>query len=272
MFQESEVKNKSPPLGSGKKVSIESSFGNSDQSAASLQTGQNNIKLKEFTKILEQNRNLKELVSAPKESAQLTPDNKPDQNNSPIVFVVEDDDLIPPTPSPGGLQSFINCIGHKSSLSTNISQTLGSNLKDVLLAERSEHGFLEPVLSEETCSLSTLTTSRKKYKLSRKPSRPKFLSSPLKKHDIFGSKPLLRNKPQLKQYTEQLDQRESSCVDSSSKFCVLTSRMKRSPAKGSSPVKKRLQIGVSSSMKVLQLPTLSFNALLRPVKEFCLLT
>ena len=271
MFQESEVKNKSPPLGSGKKVSIESSFGNSDQSATSLQTGQNNIKLKEFTKVLEQNRNLKELVSAPKESAQLTPDNKPDQNNSPIVFVV-DDDLIPPTPSPGGLQSFINCIGHKSSLSTNISQTLGSNLKDVLLAERSENGFLEPVLSEETCSLSTLTTSRKKYKLSRKPSRPKFLSSPLKKHDIFGSKPLLRNKPQLKQYTEQLDQRESSCVDSSSKFCVLTSRMKRSPAKGSSPVKKRLQIGVSSSMKVLQLPTLSFNALLRPVKEFCLLT
>lgn len=99
----------------------------------------------------------------------------------------------------------------------------------------------------------TLATSRKTYKLSRKPKPPKFVSSPLKKHDISGSveKSPHNNKRLLQKEAEQLDRKESTAFIAPSKCAVLRSRLKRSAIKGSSPLKKRLQTEAPSPAKVL---------------------
>lgn len=93
-------------------------------------------------------------------------------------------------------------------------------------------------------SSPTLTTSRKKYKISRKPKPPKLLASPLKKLENCHTKSLLRNKLPLKKVVEQPNQEESSCDNTPSKCGVLRSRMKRPPTKGASPLQKRLQTEV----------------------------
>ena len=101
---------------------------------------------------------------------------------------------------------------------------------------------------------STLTTSRKKYKLSRKPKPPKFVSSPLKKHAFCGSiaKSPHSNKKQLQEESMQpINPKESTTVIAPSHCVVLRSRMKRSATKGSSPLQKRLQTELPLSVKVL---------------------
>lgn len=99
----------------------------------------------------------------------------------------------------------------------------------------------------------TLATSRKTYKLSRKPKPPKFVSSPLKKHDISGSveKSPHNNKRLLQKEAEKLDQKELTAFIAPSKCVVLRSRLKRSAIKGSSPLKKRLQTEAPLPAKVL---------------------
>ena len=101
---------------------------------------------------------------------------------------------------------------------------------------------------------STLTTSRKKYKLSRKPKLPKFVSSPLKKHDICRSvakSPHNTKQSWFQEEAEQPNQKESTTVIAPSKCVVLRSRMKRPATKGSSPLQKRLQTDLPLSVKVL---------------------
>ena len=100
-------------------------------------------------------------------------------------------------------------------------------------------------------SSPTLTTSRKKYKISRKPKPPKLLASPLKKLENCQTKSLLRNKLPSKKVVEQPNQEESSCGNTPSKCGVLRSQMKRPPTKGASPLQKRLQTGVVLYPKVI---------------------
>ena len=102
----------------------------------------------------------------------------------------------------------------------------------------------------EECS-PTLTTSRKKYKISRKPKPPKLLASPLKKLENCQTKALLRNKLPSKKVIEQPNQEESSCDNTASKCGVLRCRMKRPPTKGASPLQKRLQTEVVLYPKVI---------------------
>lgn len=97
-----------------------------------------------------------------------------------------------------------------------------------------------------------LTTSRKKYKISRKTKPSKLLASPLKKLDNnCQTKSFLRKKLPLKKVVEQSNQRESSCDNTLSKCDALRSRMKRPPTKGASPLQKRLQTEVVLYPKVI---------------------
>lgn len=269
-------------------------------------------------------------------------------NKNNAVVIVEDDDLIPPTPSPAGQHNFINCRGQGSASSTNIqqlpsssdvSQADGSNdistvsvslCKTTGIATKSHdvngnkvllqdlqdkrtinkfHDHLSPANSEQTpnkkdvvktnrikstCNLgatsnnkesdliasscnsvetpSTLTTSRKKYKLSRKPKLPKFVSSPLKKHDICGSvtKSAHNTKQWFQEEAEQPNQKESTTVIAPSKCVVLRSRIKRPATKGSSPLQKRLQTDLPLSVKVLCMLPCMLAQFKYPTLYFCI--
>lgn len=318
-----------------------------DKPHISLQSAQNITELKEFTKILEQNSKFKKPVLTHKNTL-LTSTNKSeppcrkctsttndqrssivnDLSNSPIVLDEDEDDLIPPTPSPARQQSFVTCVDHRSSLSTKLPQTRSAF--DVLMADTShnsstvagklketnslatdtpsiisaneqssinlqacndktatEEQHLSKISSQDTenqkvettensflnksgannnnyCykdlnissynfeeSSPTLTTSRKKYKISRKPKPPKLLASPLKKLENCQTKSLLRNKLPSKKVVEQPNQEESSCDNTPSKCGVLRSQMKRPPTKGASPLQKRLQTEVVLYPKVI---------------------
>lgn len=116
----------------------------------------------------------------------------------------------------------------------------------------------ESVVTASSCNSvetsSTVATSRKKYKLSRKPKLPKVVSSPLKKHDICGTiAKTSQNSKQLQKEAELPGQEESTSVIAPSKCVVLRSKMKRSATKGSSPLQKRLQTDLPLSAKVLYL-------------------
>ena len=250
--------------------------------------------------------------------------------NKSNIVIVEDDDLIPPTPSPARQHSFINCQGQRSALSKNIhlqnspdflrdeadnsegfsgtlkssSEISGTKAKGHDFSKISLHdewtvtkvhdhlssGNAEPnlnktvqfttnsiALSKNACNStteglhnnseqsdlnappcnsvdtpSTLITSRKTYKLSRKGKPPKVVSSPVKKHHIYGSgikSP--HNQKKLHKKTEMPDQKASTPVIAPSKCVVLKSRMKRAATKGSSPLQKRLQTELPSSVKVM---------------------
>lgn len=183
-------------------------------------------------------------------------------NNNNEVIVLEDDDLIPPTPSPAGQHSFINCRSQRSASSA--SEITAAKVHDHLSATNyynSEQGekdgkesFVPDVLSTSYNSLetqsTTCTTSRKKYKFSRKGKPLKVISSPLKGRNICGSTAKSPKNPKhVVKGTEEPDQKDSTPVIAPSK-CVLRSRMKRSAAKGSSPLQKRLQTELPLPAKV----------------------
>ena len=311
-----------------------------------MQTNRNITDLKDFTKTL--NVKVKKTSPAKKEKAKVSPRSKSESyrnsstptntrydslvtsNKSNTVINLEDDDLIPPTPSPAGHHSFINCQAQWSSSSTKIQQWQSSpcfpqagvskdlTKRSLSLSEKtgvaamsknmnrnktsqdkkavtkvhecsstgnSENTFYEKkntimdsiTLDKNSCHLaitssnkeesvvtasscnsvetsSTLATSRKKYKLSRKPKLPKVVSSPLKKHDICGSiAKTSQNSKQLQKEAELPGQEESTSVIAPSKCVVLRSRMKRPATKGSSPLQKRLQTDLPLSAKVLYL-------------------
>lgn len=105
---------------------------------ASLQNNRNFTEPKDFTKTLDQNNKFKKTSLAQKAKASLTPEWKnkspayrkcstPKSEQDNMVVVVEDDDLIPPTPSPAGQHSFINCQGQKLHLSINFQHSQSSS-------------------------------------------------------------------------------------------------------------------------------------------------
>ena len=203
-------------------------------------------------------------------------------NSNEAIVVEDDDDLIPPTPSPVGQHSFISCHTQSSPFLANertvskvhnhlsaanyykaeqgkretgkIKSTVlsGSNLteadddKELLVSD-------SPLCKSSETQSTTHTTSRKKYKLSRKGIKPpKVLSSPLKGCNISAS---VRKSPETQKYitkgTETVDQKESTPIIAPSKCVVLRSRMKRSAAKGSSPLHKKLQTELPLPVKVI---------------------
>lgn len=198
--------------------------------------------------------------------------------NSNEITVIEDDDLIPPTPSPAGQHSFINCRSQRSGTSAskitdvkvhnhlsassyyNSEQRKKEEIKMdcTVTADNNKESFESDLLSPSNNSLetqsTTCTTSRKKYKLSRKGKPPKVLSSPLKGRNVHGS---IGKSPKQQKHatkgTQEADQKESTPVIAPSKCVVLRSRMKRSATKGSSPLQKRLQTELPLPDKVLNM-------------------
>lgn len=197
--------------------------------------------------------------------------------NSNDLTVVEDDDLIPPTPSPAGQHSFINCRPQRSGSSAskiadvkvnnhlsatdyyNSEQRKKEEVKmDCAVTGNNKESFVSDSLLPSNNSLetrsTTCTTSRKKYKLSRKGKLPKVLSSPLKGRTVHVSKGQSPKKQKhAAKGTEVADQKESTPVIAPSKCVVLRSRMKRSATKGSSPLQKRLQTELPLPDKVLDM-------------------
>ena len=194
--------------------------------------------------------------------------------------VVEDDDLIPPTPSPTGLHSVVNCQAQLRSSSSNkrtvakiYNQLSATNyynsehreteevemdctalqISDPAMADTDKESFVSDLVSPSCNSLATqsttCSTSRKKYKLSRK---RRVLSSPLKsKHMFISAAGSPKNTMHAVKGTQMADQKGTTPVIAPSKCVVLRSRMKRSAVKGSSPSKKRLQTEMSLPNKVL---------------------
>jgi len=194
--------------------------------------------------------------------------------------VIEDDDLIPPTPSPTGQHSVINCHVQLRSSSANktkvvkiYNQLSATNyynseqretediemdctalqISDPAMADTDNVSFVSDVVSPSCNSLetqsTTCSTSRKKYKLSRK---RRVLSSPLKsKHMFISAAGSPKNTKHAVKGTQVADQKGTTPVIAPSKCVVLRSRMKRSAVKGSSPSQKRLQTEMSLPTKVL---------------------
>lgn len=202
-------------------------------------------------------------------------------NNNDIT-VIEDDDLIPPTPSPAGQHSFINCRAQLCSSSANKTTTAkicnqlsatnyyNSEQRETeevkmdrttlqgcnpAVTDTDKESFVSDLVSPSCNSLTqstTCSTSRKKYKLSRKGKLPKVLSSPLKvKHMCGSAAKSPKHEKHVPKGTQVADQKSSTPVIAPSKCVVLRSRMKRSATKGSSPLQKRLQTELPLPAKVL---------------------
>lgn len=190
------------------------------------------------------------------------------------ITVMEDDDLIPPTPSPVGQHSFMNCnaqlcpsLANKMTVVNQLSATnyctSGQREIEEVEMDSTDLQRCDPALTDVDKDLvlpscnslgtqsTTCATSRKKYKLSRKGKLPKVLSSPLKKakHVCGSTAKSPKNERNLKEI-QVTDQKVSTPVIAPSKCVVLRSRMKRSAAKGSSPLKKRLQTELPLPAKV----------------------
>ena len=201
-------------------------------------------------------------------------DGSPDSN---VITVVEDDDLIPPTPSPVGQHSVMNCpaqlcpsLANKITVANPLSaknyytsgqrgtEEVGVDSTDLQRCDRAVTDADKDLVLLSCNSLgtqpTTCSTSRKKYKLSRKGKLPKVLSSPLKnaKHTCGSTAKSPKNERNLKGI-QVTDQKGSTPVIAPSKCVVLRSRMKRSAAKGSSPLKKRLQTELPLPAKVSML-------------------
>lgn len=194
--------------------------------------------------------------------------------------VIEDDDLIPPTPSPSGQHSVMNCHAQLHSSSANkttvakiYNQLPATNyynseqreteeiemdctalkISDPAMADTDKESFVSDLVSPSCNSLETqsmtCSPSRKKYKLSRK---RRVLSSPLKsKHMFMSGAGSPKNTKHAVKGTQVADQKGTTPVIAPSKCFVLRSRMKRSAVKGSSPSQKRLQTEMSLPTKVL---------------------
>lgn len=205
-------------------------------------------------------------------------------NSNEAIVVEDDDDLIPPTPSPVGQHSLISCHTQSTPLLANestvskvhnhlsaanyykaeqgkretgkIKSTVSSG-SNLIEADDDKESLVpdspSPLCKSSETQSTTHTTSRKKYKLSRKGIKPpKVLSSPLKGCNISAS---VSKSPKTQKYitkgTETVDQKESTPTIAPSKCVVLRSRMKRSAAKGSSPLHKRLQTELPLPVKVI---------------------
>ena len=210
--------------------------------------------------------------------------------NNNDVTITEDDDLIPPTPSPVGQHSVMNCHAklRSSSASTckatvakickQLSATnyynseqrkteeveMGSTMlqrcdpavTDTDKEESFVSGLVSPSCSSLGAQSTTCSTSRKKYKLFRKGKLPRVLSSPLKaKHICISPAKSPKNEKHAAKGTRVADQKAPTPVIAPSKCVVLRSRMKRSAAKGSSPLQKRMLTELPLPAKVL----LGFN-------------
>lgn len=190
------------------------------------------------------------------------------------ITVMEDDDLIPPTPSPVGQHSVMNCraqlcpsFANKMIVANKLSAanyyTSGQRETEEVEMDSTDLQRCDPALTDvdkelvlPSCNTlgiqsTTCATSRKKYKLSRKGKLPKVLSSPLKKakHVCGSTAKSPKNERNLKE-KQVTDQEVSTPVIAPSMCVVLRSRMKRSAAKGSSPLKKRLQTELPLPAKV----------------------
>ena len=198
------------------------------------------------------------------------------------VTVIEDDDLIPPTPSPAGQHSVMNChaqlhssLANKMTVANQLSATnyytseqretkevemdsTAFRRCDPAVTDTSYESLVSDLVSPSSNSLTTQSTTcstgRKKYKLSRKGKLPKVLSSPLKKakHMCGSTAKSPKNERDVKE-TQVADQKRTTPVIAPSKCVVLRSRMKRSAVKGSSPLKKRLQTELPLPAKVSML-------------------
>ena len=191
--------------------------------------------------------------------------------NNVKEIVIEDDDFIPPTPSPNGQHSFISCcpestplLHDESRVSKVLNHSSAANYYKNELSERGSAKIIKAVFvgndPEEAddnkrlpvsdislpphnyveAQMTTQATSRKKYKLSRKGFKPpRVLSSPIKKSNISAS---VDKSPKSQSPTGNNAgyQKESVSIIAPSKCVVLRSRMKRSAARGSSPMQKRL--------------------------------
>jgi len=201
----------------------------------------------------------------------------PDNNT---VTAIEDDDLIPPTPSPAGQHSVVSChtqlrspLTNKMSVANQLSTTnyYTSEQRETEEVEMDNTGFQgcdpamrdtgnESVVSDlvsPSCNSlrtpsTTCSTSRKKYKLSKKGKLRKVLSSPLKKakHLCGSTAKSPKNERNVVKGTQVADQKGSTPVIAPAKCVVLRSRMKRSAAKGCSPLQKRLQTELPLPAKV----------------------
>jgi len=187
------------------------------------------------------------------------------------VTVIEDDDLIPPTPSPVGQHSVMSCraqlcssLANKMSVANQLSATnyytsgqreteevemdsTALQRCDPEVTDTGNKSLVSDSVSPECNSLgtqsATCSSSRKKYRLSRKGKLPKVLSSPLKKAKHMGGSTAKspKNERNAVKGTQVADQRASTPVIAPSKCVVLRSRMKRSATKGCSPLRKRMQ-------------------------------
>lgn len=296
---------------------IHSNASKNGKTRASLQSNKSNTEIQHFTKIMEQNGALRRNEKAnedrimsltlahgfpsPSVNNNIVNDLKPPApacwsggkkysvvngykcdvlpDNS-TVTAIEDDDLIPPTPSPAGQHSVVSChtqlcssLANKMSVANQLSTTnyYTSEQRETEEVEMDSTGFQgcdpavrdtgnESVVSDlvsPSCKYlrtpsTTCSTSRKKYKLSRKGKLPKVLSSPLKKaKHVCGStakSPI--NERNVVKGTQVADQKGSTPVIAPAKCVVLRSRMKRSAAKGCSPLQKRLQTELPLPAKV----------------------
>ena len=201
----------------------------------------------------------------------------PDNN---AITVIEEDDLIPPTPSPVGQHSVMNCraqlcpsLTNKMTVANEVSarnyytsgqrgtEEVAMDSTDLqrcdLAVTDADKGSVVSDLVLPSCNSlgtesTTCSTSRKKYKLARKGKLPKVLSSPLKKtNHMCGSTAKSPKCERNLKGIQVTDQKGSTPVIAPSKCVVLRSRMKRSAAKGSSPLQKRLQTELPLRAKVL---------------------
>lgn len=190
--------------------------------------------------------------------------------NSVKEIVIKDDDFIP-TPSPNGQHSFISCcpestplLHDESKVSKILNNSSAANYYKTGLSERGSAKIKkavfignDPIEADDDkrlpvsdisspphnyveAQMTTQATSRKKYKLSRKGFKPpRVLSSPIKKSNISAS---VDKSPKNQSPTGNNAgyQKESASIIAPSKCVVLRSRMKRSAARGSSPMQKRL--------------------------------
>ena len=191
------------------------------------------------------------------------------------VTANEDEDCIPPTPSPVGRCSFLNCHLQQSGVDSpcspsNTSKDLHRNTGNAKVMHstrvvKNSNTVLEdnaPYTSKDSkeCSLpfpdgeATVRMNRKRYKLTRKGKTSKVVSSPLKSqydHKPAKRSPYHHNEGDKR--VKMLGQIDSSVVVAPSKCFVLKSQMKRPAAKGSSPLQKRQQTELPAAAKVFHI-------------------
>ena len=299
---------------------IQTAANKNDETRASLQSNKSNSGIQHFTKIMKQNgaspgnekanearimslrvahgypfpSGNNNIVNDLKASALVGRNGKKKHSfvngHKCDVTITEDDDLIPPTPSPVGQHSVMNCHAQlRSSSASTCKATVAKICKQLsatnyynseqrkteevemgsTMLQRcdpavtdtdKEESLVSDLVSPSCSSLGAQSTpcssSRKKYKLSRKGKLPRVLSSPLKaKHICISPAKSPKHEKNAAKGTRVADQKAPTPVVAPSKCVVLRSRMKRSAAKGNSPLQKRLLTELPLPAKVF----LGFN-------------